>query len=326
MHRRRASVDANTALGVRNITLINPATLAGDQTDTSSIIHRFQSKTVLKVVSVLTALCVAFALYKKHDNSHPELLLWIPLALALISLGLKSLQKIISARNAWREMQTLILGPHSLERLRRALTGWRADYKHGGARECTAIARLSISDIAMPLGLILILTHVLFYAVSHQSSASEIRLSIALACIACDVVCFSLLFYAGCISELMSSQSEFVTSARLRLCETSYHWADVAESESMKSSLKEMFLHQAIAMELSVIESYTRGQSFVVLGISMEPGRASQLVGASLAVMQLLWGEWSIVAMEMTLISSCIVGAFVATILPFAIVAMRAGV
>lgn len=219
----------------------------------------------------------------------PVVTLWAPLTAMLIFFARKTITQLITTRSSWAEMKEkrLIVGPHSLERLRSALDEWRHDYKHGGARESTIMARQLVSEAGAALVLVFILCHVVFYAVSHEAFSLAAKFSAALAVLACDVCMFCILHVAGQISELMASQGEFISSARLRLAEVAYACSD--RNDTMKESMRALHLQQAISAELQVIESYTQGQTFVVYGFAMDPGRASQMVGASFAFMQVFW-------------------------------------
>jgi hypothetical protein len=99
-----------------------------------------------------------------------------------------------------------------------------------------------------------------------------------------DTAVFALLFFSGQITEAMASQRDFLTSARLRLAENSYSWAD--SDETMKKSLSGLHLFNALNMDLNVIEAYTRDQAFSVFGFSIEPGTASTFAAAALTFLQ----------------------------------------
>ena len=307
--RRRSTED----LTVRAITLINPDTLRGPRQSSSS-------RRGLKALGVAGAVAGAGAAARLLPAT---LLLWSPLVAVSWLWGVGALRRLIEARDAWMSMKKLILGPHSLERLRSALQEWRSDYKHGGAQEMLDLARASVAEAALPLGLLFLTVHVIFYAVSHDSHSSETKFSVALACCAVDVVLFSLLYFAGATSDLMSGQREFVTSARLRLAETTFAWAD--SSETLKASMRTLLLHQGLSSELDVIEAFTSEQCMVVYGVALESGKATQFAGLAIAFLQIFW-DLSLMTLTMTPAMWLALAACIVNMAPFAYMAIQRGV
>jgi hypothetical protein len=210
------------------------------------------------------------------------------------------------ARDAWLLMKKTLTGTFRLQGLRAALGEWRSDFKHGGAQTSSCEARKAVTKAAMPVCLAFVVAHVQLMTADTLPE----RFVASCACVAIDLAAFLLMWFCCEITTQMASQQEFVTSARLRLAESSYAWSDsIATDEPPNAEqLASLHLSAAIAQELRVIEDFTREQSFVVFGFAIEGGRASHFLALEAAFLQHFCWDWQLADPRLSL-ASCAAGA-----------------
>ncbi len=246
MERRRSF--SRSAPSVRSISMLVPTQSMRGVDDATPAV-RDQRLLLFSLAAVATATTLAFA-----PINTARLLLWGPLSVVLITFALPTLRRLIAARQQWTAMkQRHVLHEHSLEDMRILLEMWRSDYKRGGCQESASLARQSLAAAAGPLATALIVTHGL---VLYTTTAMRAKYSATVAALIVDATIAALLYLAGDVTDLMR-QPEFLASARLRIAEASYALADVKNLD-VRLSLPSLHLYNALQMELTVIETYTR--------------------------------------------------------------------
>jgi hypothetical protein len=274
----------------RHISLVTPSALHGE---TPRVLD--DSRAVALACGVAALSCAAFV---------SRLFVWAPVG-AAVALCCLTLTPVLVARDAWLLMKKSLTGTFRLEGLRSALGEWRSDFKHGGAQTSSREARKAVTKAAMPICIAFVVAHVQLMT----AEALPERFVASCACVAVDLAAFLLMWFCCEITTQMASQQEFLTSARLRLAEASYAWADSISIDEPLSAeqLASLHLSAAITQELRVIEDFTREQSFVVFGFAIEGGRASHFLALEAAFLQHFCWDWQLADPRLSL-ASCAVG------------------
>lgn len=223
--------------------------------------------------------------------------MWLPLSFVVMTHAGRTLVQLMEARLAWAGMmqRNAVVDATSLQEVQQCLEKWRRDYKRGGAQAAVAVARIIVSASAAPILGALIVAHIILVSVEKPRFLQ----SALLACVLLDVTVAAILYVAGEITELMSSQREFFISVRLRVAESCYELGEQAiactpdDGDGAAYDMRHLYLFNAIQTELCVLEAHTGGQSFVVYGFSIDSGRASHFLALVAAVFQQNWSiQW----------------------------------
>lgn len=215
------------------------------------------------------------------------LLLWLPLSFVCVTHAGRTLWRLLEARGAWQGMKdkhAAAMEAQSLGELQRVLERWRREYKRGGAQMTVAVARMTVAASAAPVVFACVVAHVLLFSVEQ----ARFKISALLACVLLDVAIAAILYVAGEITEIMSSQREFFINVRLRVAEACYQLSEPTEDDekNLVDDVRQLHLFNAIQTEIMVLEGHTSGQSFVVFGFSIDSGRVSHFLALVAAVLQ----------------------------------------
>lgn len=285
---RRRSLSRSAPVSVsRHISILNPT--AGDEGDVDA-----PPRTLSPHVVTLLA-CVSTAAILAAGQARAALLAWVPLGVVVVVFGRSTLEALAVTIRAWRRMkqQHFVASSAVLGDVRDRLELWRNEWKRGGARAAVTQAREAVATATLPLLLALVATHACF----SVATSLPARQSAFWACGVVHALVAAVLYLAGELSATMATQREFVASARLRVAEQSYALA--ADVGDVRESVAALHMHNALAMELCVIETHTSEAAFTVMGLALDSGKASQYVVLVSAWVQWTW-DASVVALDVT--------------------------